>query len=73
LKLLLPNLAFLDRIAVAFFCVLAIMAVITVLRPLDKPLKLPVKTKIDLQSSPTALVFGIVVVVVTLALYAYFW
>jgi SSS family solute:Na+ symporter len=73
LKLLLPNLAFLDRMAVAFFCVLAIMAVITVLRPLDKPLKLPVKTKIDLQSSPTALVFGIVVVVVTLALYAYFW
>jgi SSS family solute:Na+ symporter len=73
LKLLLPNLAFLDRMAVAFFCVLAIMTVITVLRPLDKPLELPVKTKIDLQPSRTALAFGMVVVVATLALYAYFW
>jgi len=73
LKLLAPNLAFLDRMAVAFFCVLAIMTVITLLRPLDKPIELPVKTKIDLEPSRTALVFGMVVVVATLALYAYFW
>ena len=73
LKLLLPNLAFLDRMAVAFFCVLAIMTVITILRPRDKALELPVKTKIDLQPSRTALAFGMVVVVATLALYAYFW
>ncbi len=49
------------------------MTVITILRPLDKPIEMPVKTKIDLQSSRTALVFGMVVVVATLALYAYFW
>jgi SSS family solute:Na+ symporter len=73
LKLLAPNLAFLDRMAVAFFCVLAIMTVITLLRPLEKPIEMPVKTKIDLEPSRTALVFGMVVVVATLALYAYFW
>ena len=73
LKLLLPNLAFLDRMAVAFFCVLAIMTVITILRPRPEPIELPVNTKIDLQSSPMALAFGVVVVVATLALYAYFW
>ncbi len=73
LKLLLPNLAFLDRMAVAFFCVIAIMTVITFLRPLDKPIEMPVKTKIDLEPSRTALAFGAAVVVATLALYAYFW
>ncbi len=73
LKLLLPNLAFLDRMAVAFFCVIVIMTVITILRPLSKPIEMPVKTKIDLEPSRTALGFGIAVVVMTLVLYAYFW
>jgi SSS family solute:Na+ symporter len=73
LKLLLPNLAFLDRMAVAFFCVVGLMTIITVLRPLSKPIEMPVKTKIDLEPSRTALAFGVVVVAATLALYAYFW
>jgi SSS family solute:Na+ symporter len=73
LKLLLPNLAFLDRMAVVFFCVLSIMAVLTILRPRPEPLVLPVQTKLDLQPSPAALAFGMVVVGVTLTLYAFFW
>jgi SSS family solute:Na+ symporter len=73
LKLTLPDLAFLDRMAVAFFCVVGLMTVITVVRPLANPIEMPVKTKIDLEPSRTALPFGAAVVVATLVLYAYFW
>jgi SSS family solute:Na+ symporter len=73
LKLLAPNLAFLDRMAVCFFGVLGLMALVTWLKPLAKPVELPVTTKIQLEASPGAKTAGIVVVVVTLILYAIFW
>ncbi len=73
LKLVLPSLAFLDRMAVSFACVLLIMGLITLIMPLAKPVPLPVNTKIELQSSPGAKMCGIAVVVATLILYAVFW
>ncbi len=73
LKIVLPGLAFLDRMAVTFFCVLAVMAAITMLFPTRERFSLPTKTTLDLTPSKGAKVFGIVVVLVTLALYAYFW
>ena len=69
----LPGMAFLDRMALSFFCVLAVMALITVIKPLKEPVVLPTNTNINLDSSPIAKIFGAVVVVLTLALYAYFW
>ena len=73
LKIAAPNLAFLDRMAVTFFTVLALMAVITWLKPLAKPVTLPTQTRIQLESSPGAKKAGIAVVVVTLILYGIFW
>jgi SSS family solute:Na+ symporter len=73
LKVLAPNLAFLDRMAVCFFVVLGLMALITFLKPLEKPVELPVQTRIALESSPGAKMAGIAVVVVTLVLYGVFW
>jgi SSS family solute:Na+ symporter len=74
LKYLLPNLAFLDRMAVSFFCVLALMGVLTALFGKSvKPKELPRNTEIALETSTTAKMGGIAVVVVTLALYAIFW
>jgi SSS family solute:Na+ symporter len=73
LKVVAPNLAFLDRMAVCFFVVLGLMAVITWLKPLEKPVELPVQTKIALESSMGAKTAGIAVVVVTLILYGIFW
>jgi SSS family solute:Na+ symporter len=73
LKVVAPNLAFLDRMAVCFFVVLGLMAVITWLKPLEKPVELPVQTKIALESSKGAKTAGIAVVVVTLILYGIFW
>ncbi|MCK5001238.1 MAG: hypothetical protein KAS23_16960, partial [Anaerohalosphaera sp.] len=69
----LPSLAFLDRMALSFFCVLVVMTIITVIKPLKEPVKLPTNTNINLESSSTAKIFGVVIVALTLALYAYFW
>jgi SSS family solute:Na+ symporter len=73
LKIVAPNLAFLDRMAVCFFVVVGLMAVITWLKPLEKPVELPTQTRIQLESSEGAKRAGIAVVVVTLILYGIFW
>ena len=73
LKVVAPSLAFLDRMAVCFFFVLALMAFLTWLKPLEKPVELPTNTRIALESSAGAKKVGIAVVVVTVALYAIFW
>ncbi|MBK8978336.1 MAG: sodium/solute symporter [Planctomycetes bacterium] len=73
LKQLLPNLAFLDRMAVSFGCVLLMMSIVTKLRPRTTPLATPPVPRIELVSSPLAKTVGIAVVVVTLCLYALFW
>jgi solute:Na+ symporter, SSS family len=73
LKLMMPSLAFLDRMAVSFFCVLAVMGIITIIKPLKEPKVMPIKTDINLESSGIAKVLGLVVVALTVALYIYFW
>ncbi|HUT08923.1 MAG TPA: sodium/solute symporter [Thermoguttaceae bacterium] len=73
LMFVLPNFAFLDRMAVSFFCLLAVMGVLTAIKPLKEPVKMPTRTKIELQSSPVAKFFGALVVIVTVILYIIFW
>ncbi len=73
LKVAAPNLAFLDRMAVTFFTVLALMAVLTWWKPLAQPVVLPTNTRIALESSPGAKKAGIAVVVIALMLYGVFW
>jgi len=73
LKSVMPSLAFLDRMAVAFGIVLVILTVMTLVRPkrdADVEERAP---QIELISSGGAKVAGAVVVVMTLALYAIFW
>ena len=69
----LPTMAFLDRMALSFFCVLGVMSVITLIKPMKEPVKFEVKTDINLESSKSAKVFGILVVAVTIGLYILFW
>jgi uncharacterized sodium:solute symporter family permease YidK len=73
LKVVLPSLAFLDRMSVAFFVVLAILTVMTLVSPKRVPDAEEAPPRIQLTSSGGAKVAGAVVVVVTLALYAIFW
>jgi SSS family solute:Na+ symporter len=73
LKVAVPRIAFLDRMAIAFFIVLAILTVMTVLRPKTDPDEIEKAPAIELVASNGAKLAGAVVVVATLTLYAIFW
>jgi hypothetical protein len=51
----------------------AILAALTVARPLSEPVTLPVQNKIPLTSSRAAMVWGAIVVVATIGLYGVFY
>jgi solute:Na+ symporter, SSS family len=67
------DIAFLDRMAICFFIVIIMGIVITLLKPMEKPVVLPVNDQIELTSSFGAKVVGGIVVALTIALYAVFW
>lgn len=68
-----PEIAFLDRMALCFFIVVVMGIIITIAKPMAKPVELPVNDQIELTTSPGAKIMGVLVVVVTIALYAIFW
>jgi len=70
---LLPDVAFLNHMGITFIVLVIIMTVITLIKPLSEPVKLPVKEEIDVTPSFAAKVGGVVIIVVTLILYAIFW
>lgn len=72
LKLALPNLAFLDRMAITFFSILVVLGVMSIARPLAEPVTLPMAGKLDLTSSRLAKFFGVIIVMATCCLYVYF-
>jgi len=67
------EIAFLDRMAICFFIVVLVGIIVTLIKPLPKPVVLPVNDAIELESSKPAKVLGAVVIVLTIALYAMFW
>jgi len=67
------GLSFLDRMALCFGIIMAVLAVLTVLNPLKKPVDLPVNEKMNLEASKGAFTCGIGVVVLTVLLYVIFW
>jgi SSS family solute:Na+ symporter len=73
LKLAIPGIAFLDRIAISFFVVLVVLGMMTLRRPLADPVKMPEQSRIELTSSRGAKLAGVAVILATLALYAIFW
>lgn len=73
LKYLAPRVAFLDRMAICFAAVIGVLALITVLKPMAKPVDLPVNAAMDMTVDRRTKVFGAVVVALTLTLYVIFW
>ncbi len=73
LKVVAPEIAFLNRMAICFGAVLLVLAILTVVNPLKKPVDMPVNPDIELTHSPAAKFWGIVVAVLTLGLYVIFW
>jgi SSS family solute:Na+ symporter len=73
LKYFAPNIAFLNRMAICFFVILAVLAIMTVLKPLPQPVTLPVNENMDMRTDHRTKIFGIAVVLLTLTLYVIFW
>ncbi len=73
LMFLAPQVAFLDRMAIAFFAVVIVLGIMTAARPLPEPVVMPSEAKLDLSESRGAKLAGIGVVVATVALYVIFW
>jgi SSS family solute:Na+ symporter len=73
LKYVAPNIAFLNRMAICFFVILAVLALMTVLRPLPSPVTLPVNEGMDMRTDRRTKIFGLAVVLLTLSLYLTFW
>lgn len=67
------QIAFLDRMAICFFLVMAAGVIVTLVKPMKEPVVLPVNEKIELETSPIARIVGIGVVIATIALYVIFW
>jgi SSS family solute:Na+ symporter len=69
----LPDMAFLNHMAITFGACVAVMAVGTLAYPLPAPKEMPGTSKIDLTPSRAAYWLGAVVVAITVALYIIFW
>ncbi|MGJ8632523.1 MAG: sodium:solute symporter family transporter [Luteolibacter sp.] len=67
------EIAFLDRMAICFFIVLAAGVILTLVKPMKNPVVMPVNKDIVLETSKGAKICGIGVVIATIALYAVFW
>ena len=72
IKIVTPEMAFLDRMAITFFGVIAVMWIITLIAPRKEAFVITQNTEMALESSGIAKVFGATVVAVTIALYVYF-
>lgn len=59
------DIAFLNRMAITFACSLAVMAVLTLVKPLKQDIEMPVNTAIDLTSSTGAKIGGAAVLVIS--------
>jgi SSS family solute:Na+ symporter len=67
------TIAFLNRMAITFAVILAVMAVITALKPLPEPRTMPVREGFDMKRSKTVVWIGALVIAATVALYIIFW
>jgi solute:Na+ symporter, SSS family len=70
--LIFPNVAFLDRMAICFFIVIAVMWVIGMIKPLAQPVVFKTNTTMNLEPSQGAKIAGMVIVVATVILYFIF-
>jgi SSS family solute:Na+ symporter len=68
-----PEIAFLDRMAITFGVELVVLCSMTLLMPLAQPITLPQQSRISVEGSSAAKIWGAVVVLATLALYWVFW
>jgi uncharacterized sodium:solute symporter family permease YidK len=67
------GLHFLIQVALTFAIVVAIMALITWLKPLDKPRVLPVREDLDTRTAPEVRIAAFIVLAAVAVFYVIFW
>ena len=67
------DMSFLDRMGITFVSIIAVMTLMRIMMPMKEAYKLEAATNIDLRWSKLAVVLGLVVFAITLALYFHFW
>jgi len=72
LYLFFSDMAFLNRMAITVTGIAAVLLVMTIANPLKEPITLPEQTKLPMKWSPTSVVGGVIVVLITAALYVVF-
>ncbi len=72
IKLALPSIQFLNRMAICFALCIIVMAIATLIKPLAAPIVFEQKTSMDIKSSKGAAVAGVLIVLLTLLLYLLF-
>jgi SSS family solute:Na+ symporter len=72
MKIVLTDVSFLNRMAYCFLIVIAVLGVLTLIRPLREPLVMPVNDRIPLETSAGAKILGVGVVALTIVLYFVF-
>jgi len=67
------KIAFLNRMAITFILILIMMGLITMLKPLKKPVEMPVRESFDMRPTKAVKWLGITVILFTIVLYIIFW
>jgi SSS family solute:Na+ symporter len=67
------SIVFLNKMAITFVTLILAMAVVTYLKPMDKPKVLPSRDDVETKTAPSVLLWGAVVIVTTIILYIIFW
>ena len=67
------RISFLNKMALTFSVIVLVMALLTLLHPLRRPVVLPRREGIELRTSPLVVWLGLAVVAATLAMYVIFW
>ncbi len=67
------DMAFLNRMAITVGAIAVVLAVVTIVKPLDKTIELPTQSKIAMNWSKGSIYFGLFVCILTVILYIIFW
>jgi solute:Na+ symporter, SSS family len=67
------EIAFLNRMAISFIVVIITMSIITIIKPLEKPVVLPVRQNFDMSPAKSVKWMGASVIIITIFLYIIFW
>ncbi|MFO7891869.1 MAG: solute:sodium symporter family transporter [bacterium] len=71
--LTLVEIAFLNRMAITFIIIIIVMGIITLVKPLKEPVKMPERKDFDMKTPGLVKKLGAVVIILVVILYIIFW